>query len=1066
MSGNADKQDASKEGAGSRVLKKARSFKDDIKSRISRRTPSATRGEDCTPTKPSPQHSRKSPKHPKKKGLQRGQSFNAGSSKTEKTKKKSNADRLEAESRKVFQALGYLQDVIQKNTLQMLSGSATIVLETIMEFSQLCDNYFVNEESSALSATYHQVHQCLADLIRLADVILLRGDNALDKEAAMELIGTLRQGVKDLVNLSVDHLQRRASQNAAMNGGTKRSASTGIHDQSLPLELSTPEPSTTDESNSLGPNYHALSRSADDILGQAEEDSPPPKPPLPHRWSNTSTGGEEEVVSHPPPLPIKRRTSSSRDELSPMHLLPSPQPSHSTCSSMSVSSDEVESSHSSLHASPVKADPRFSSYDNISANPINTLTEKIQQLTTDIHGPISVSELLNRPPPLPDKEKRGTCDSMTTHRTLSAQPSASPRATCTMRTSHSMGFTSSSSSKVTYRASTSSALISRSVHMTLSKETFSSSETYLSTTSSSSSSSDGVVPDLPPKKKHVEAYMQIFGECDSSAQDHALSRHSLHSVRFYQQQWRQHQEDLFLPPSYPRSNTLSVLSDVANGADALSITSASSNEDMPTPRPRGGSEAFGPMLPPKQRRSLPTSTDPTPHSLTVFKDPNEDSAVETDSKSSDSSSEKRNSAPISSASSSASSNRNSSPLPEKDLDDYSLLDEVDVADHLVVKKEGEDGPNIRGGPGEALLVHATAAGRNDFMYQEAFLTTYRTFISSKELIQKLLRRYTRFSRSKDPKRKKLSKNAFSLLIRVVDELCTELDETLVQVLMELVFQLLCDGELMLAKIFREKVLEKFRHHQLRKERSRHVKEKLLSSLQVSLKPHTLLDFKPEQVAEQMTLLDAELFLTIEIPELLLYSKNQSEEHSPHLTQFTEHFNKMSYWCCTRILEQEDPREREKYFVRFIKVMKHLRKINNFNSYLAILSALNSSPISRLEWQKQNSEALQELSQLIDSSGSFRTYRQALAETSPPCIPYIGIILQDLTFIHIGNPDNFSDGNINFAKRWQQFNILDSMRRFKMNYDFKESSKILAMFNNFEDYLSEESLWQISKKIKP
>ena len=51
-------------------------------------------------------------------------------------------------------------------------------------------------------------------------------------------------------------------------------------------------------------------------------------------------------------------------------------------------------------------------------------------------------------------------------------------------------------------------------------------------------------------------------------------------------------------------------------------------------------------------------------------------------------------------------------------------------------------------------------------------------------------------------------------------------------------------------------------------------------------------------------------------------------------------------------------------------------------------------------------------------------RLALAESSPPCIPYIGLILQDLTFVQIGNPD-LLDGKINFAKRWQQFNILVS-----------------------------------------
>jgi Rap guanine nucleotide exchange factor 1 len=41
----------------------------------------------------------------------------------------------------------------------------------------------------------------------------------------------------------------------------------------------------------------------------------------------------------------------------------------------------------------------------------------------------------------------------------------------------------------------------------------------------------------------------------------------------------------------------------------------------------------------------------------------------------------------------------------------------------------------------------------------------------------------------------------------------------------------------------------------------------------------------------------------------------------------------------------------------------------------------------------------------------------------------GLVLQDLTFVNIGNRDNLPDGNVNFTKRWQQFTILDNMRRF-------------------------------------
>ena len=38
-----------------------------------------------------------------------------------------------------------------------------------------------------------------------------------------------------------------------------------------------------------------------------------------------------------------------------------------------------------------------------------------------------------------------------------------------------------------------------------------------------------------------------------------------------------------------------------------------------------------------------------------------------------------------------------------------------------------------------------------------------------------------------------------------------------------------------------------------------------------------------------------LLFSFQIPEVLLWAKEQNEEKSPNLTQFTEHFNNMSYW---------------------------------------------------------------------------------------------------------------------------------------------------------------------------
>lgn len=58
----------------------------------------------------------------------------------------------------------------------------------------------------------------------------------------------------------------------------------------------------------------------------------------------------------------------------------------------------------------------------------------------------------------------------------------------------------------------------------------------------------------------------------------------------------------------------------------------------------------------------------------------------------------------------------------------------------------------------------------DFMYQEAFLTTYRTFISPLELIQKLCFRHQRFQNSGDLNRQRAGRESFSLLVRVVSDL--------------------------------------------------------------------------------------------------------------------------------------------------------------------------------------------------------------------------------------------------------------------------------------------------------
>ncbi|XP_037727902.1 guanine nucleotide-releasing factor 2 isoform X8 [Drosophila subpulchrella] len=453
-----------------------------------------------------------------------------------------------------------------------------------------------------------------------------------------------------------------------------------------------------------------------------------------------------------------------------------------------------------------------------------------------------------------------------------------------------------------------------------------------------------------------------------------------------------------------------------------------------------------------------------------------------------------------------------------------ILEEVNITRYLILKKREEDGPEVKGGHIDALIVHASRVqkvadnGRHSqrkpkqhihtkshshghlpntsvvsvhfhsvrAAFCEAFITTFRTFIQPIDVIEKLTHRYTYFFCQVQDNKQKAAKETFALLVRVVNDLTsTDLTSQLLSLLVEFVYQLVCSGQLYLAKLLRNKFVEKVTLYK---------EPKVYGFIGAELggaggaaglgvagiggcsaagggggagNQPSLLDLKSLEIAEQMTLLDAELFTKIEIPEVLLFAKDQCEEKSPNLNKFTEHFNKMSYWARSKILRLQDAKEREKHVNKFIKIMKHLRKMNNYNSYLALLSAVDSGPIRRLEWQKGITEEVRSFCGLIDASSSFRAYRQALAETNPPCIPYIGLILQDLTFVHVGNQDYLSKGVINFSKRWQQYNIIDNMKRFKKcAYPFRRNERIIRFFDNFKDFMGEDEMWEISEKIKP
>jgi len=594
-------------------------------------------------------------------------------------------------------------------------------------------------------------------------------------------------------------------------------------------------------------------------------------------------------------------------------------------------------------------------------------------------------------------------------------------------------------------------------------------------------------PPLPPKKRNIMSYMEMFGKSIIPTGEDLLQgifhpHDLLHNV--WQQNFHEYSE--YAPSSLlnfpfidqPKDNQMEIYPSSIHPQTLHPYINIQAGPNLDVP----------PALPPKKCRSRPGSFRSSGSSEGERRIPiihedtgNRISQLSDNSASSSSSSEIPRLAEITKLS------RLSVPIPiqreetpdtppQSDSYECTLLDEVTVSEHLVYgelsnnnNKTGTShsgSSELRAGFIDALIVLATQTIKNDFLYQEAFLTTYRTFIKTEVLVEKLVYRFRKFGKERESDGKgsiRISRNAFSLLVRVVDGLA-DVDfqnKSLLGELVRFITSLIEAGELGLARALRSQFIMKYEER-----RTRLLPDFDLASLNSVNRRTSLLNFKSLDVAEQMTLLDSQLFLRIDSAELLIWVQEQAEEKSMNLTKFTEHFNNMSYWTRTLILQQPDAKERERYVMKFIKIMKWLRKMNNFNSYLAILSALDSAPIRRLEWQKNITDGLKEYCSLIDSSSSFRAYRLALGEASPPCIPYIGLVLQDLTFVQIGNPD-LLEGKINFAKRWQQFNILDNLRRFKKEqYHIARNEEIILFFGEFEEYLSEDDMWALSETIKP
>ncbi|ENN74096.1 hypothetical protein D910_11508, partial [Dendroctonus ponderosae] len=229
-----------------------------------------------------------------------------------------------------------------------------------------------------------------------------------------------------------------------------------------------------------------------------------------------------------------------------------------------------------------------------------------------------------------------------------------------------------------------------------------------------------------------------------------------------------------------------------------------------------------------------------------------------------------------------------------------------------------------------------------------------------------------------------------------------------------------------------------------------------------------------EIAEQLTYIDHQIFMQIAPEELMGHSwlKPDKEKKALHVVMMTKRFNDVSRLIASEIVRKSDMVARVETIEKWAAVADIVRCLHNFNGVLQICSAFANAAIFRLKntWERVSKTAKQSIEKhqkIVSSDGRFRMLRDALHKCDPPCIPYLGVYLTDLSFIEEGTP-NFVDNNLlNFSKMRMIAHIIREIRQYQQtSYKIDLVTRVSNYLLDTSLLMEEEELFKASLKIEP
>uniref|UniRef100_A0A803TUH6 Rap guanine nucleotide exchange factor 5 n=1 Tax=Anolis carolinensis TaxID=28377 RepID=A0A803TUH6_ANOCA len=231
------------------------------------------------------------------------------------------------------------------------------------------------------------------------------------------------------------------------------------------------------------------------------------------------------------------------------------------------------------------------------------------------------------------------------------------------------------------------------------------------------------------------------------------------------------------------------------------------------------------------------------------------------------------------------------------------------------------------------------------------------------------------------------------------------------------------------------------------------------------------------LALELTNFDWNLFNLVHEQELIYFtfSRQGSGENTVNLSLLLQRCNEVQLWVATEILLCNQLCKRVQLVKKFIKIAAHCKAQRNLNSFFAIVMGLNTASVSRLSqtWERipgKFKKLFTELESLTDPSLNHKAYRDTFKKMKSPKIPFMPLLLKDVTFIHEGNK-TFLDNLVNFEKLHMIADTVRSLRHCRCNQfgnevPAKEHQELKSYVHHLHIIDNQQMLFELSHRIEP